>query len=55
MQVKVEEKSSDIGRCGCGRSPSGYCVGWHALSESEYAKKLAEFKVQQALLESKGE
>ena len=22
--------------CGCGRSPTGECIGWHALSEEEY-------------------
>lgn len=30
--------------CGCGRSPTGNCNGWHALSESEFAKRLAEYK-----------
>jgi hypothetical protein len=24
------------GLCGCGRSPTGKCVGWHALTEDEY-------------------
>ena len=23
-------------KCGCGRSPTGKCIGWHALSEEEY-------------------
>ena len=23
-------------RCGCGRSPNGVCVGWHALSIKDY-------------------
>lgn len=23
-------------KCGCGRSPNGKCVGWHALSFEEY-------------------
>ena len=26
-------------KCGCGRSPTGNCIGWHALSEEEYQKK----------------
>ena len=26
--------------CGCGRSPTGQCIGWHALSEEEYQQKL---------------
>ena len=23
-------------KCNCGRSPTGNCMGWHALSEEEY-------------------
>ncbi len=26
--------------CGCGRSPTGKCIGWHNLSEKEYQDKL---------------
>ena len=28
--------------CGCGRSPTGKCIGWHALSEEEYQNELAK-------------
>ena len=42
MQVRVEENSEDIGSCGCGRSPFGKCIGWHALSEDDYRQALAE-------------
>lgn len=28
--------------CGCGRSPTGQCIGWHSLSEEAYKQKLAE-------------
>ena len=31
-------------KCGCGRSPTGNCIGWHALSESDYQKKLEAYK-----------
>ncbi len=24
------------GTCGCGRSPTGNCIGWHGLSEEMY-------------------
>ena len=41
MQVKVQEK---IGSCGCGRSPTGDCCGWHALSEDAYREKLAQYE-----------
>lgn len=44
MQVRVDE--SDIGRCGCGRSPTGKCIGWHGLSEEMYREKLAEWEVE---------
>lgn len=31
------------GLCGCGRSPTGKCVGWHALNEQEYKLKRDEY------------
>ena len=30
--------------CGCGRSPTGKCIGWHALSEEEYQKKKKNYE-----------
>ncbi len=27
------------GTCGCGRSPTGDCIGWHALTEEMYQHK----------------
>ena len=36
MQIRVQENESDIGNCGCGRSPTGKCIGWHGLSEEMY-------------------
>ena len=33
--------SKNVNSCGCGRSPTGKCNGWHILSEEEYQKKLA--------------
>jgi hypothetical protein len=32
------------GKCGCGRSPTGVCCGWHALTESAYQQRLAEYQ-----------
>lgn len=29
--------------CGCGRSPTGECIGWHGLTEEDYKKKLEEY------------
>ena len=42
--------------CGCGRSPTGKCIGWHKLEEGEYREKLAEYEQKQlekALKETK--
>ena len=44
MQVKAQEK---IGTCGCGRSPTGDCIGWHALSNEEFNVKLNEWNQSQ--------
>lgn len=30
----------DFGKCGCGRSETGYCNGSHALTVEEYTTKL---------------
>jgi hypothetical protein len=30
--------------CGCGRSPTGYCVGWHSLSDDDFDKKIDEYR-----------
>ena len=46
MQVRANE---EIGNCGCGRSPTGKCIGWHALTNEQYKVKLQE----QQLSESK--
>ena len=29
--------------CGCGRSPTGKCVGWHGLNNEDYQAKLGEY------------
>ncbi len=31
------------GTCGCGRSPTGNCIGWHSLTKEVYESKLAEY------------
>jgi len=37
MTPKVETMKT--GTCGCGRSPTGNCIGWHSLSEEIYQHK----------------
>ena len=34
MSPSVEQMKQ--GTCGCGRSPTGDCCGWHALTEDQY-------------------
>lgn len=35
--------TSKLTKCGCGRSPNGFCLGWHSLSEEDYQLRLKEF------------
>ena len=44
MQVRANPNGK-IGTCGCGRSPTGDCCGWHGLSEDDYRQKLAEYEL----------
>ena len=37
MMAKPGDKT---GTCGCGRSPTGNCCGWHALTEEQYLDQL---------------
>ena len=39
VQVRVQENTEDIGKCGCGRSPTGKCIGWHGLTEEQYVER----------------
>ena len=43
MQVRANPNGR-IGTCGCGRSPTGDCCGWHGLSEDDFRQKLAEWQ-----------
>lgn len=42
MSPSVEQMKK--GTCGCGRSPTGDCCGWHGLTEEAFQKKLAEYQ-----------
>jgi hypothetical protein len=37
MSPSVEEMKK--GTCGCGRSPTGNCCGWHSLTEEQFAQR----------------
>jgi hypothetical protein len=42
MTPSVEQMKQ--GTCGCGRSPTGNCIGWHGLTEEAFQKKLVEWQ-----------
>lgn len=42
MTPSVE--SMKKGTCGCGRSPTGNCIGWHNLTEEQYQSELAKHR-----------
>ena len=48
----MQAKPGTAGLCGCGRSPSGKCCGWHALTEEAYKEKLADYEFQKYRIEA---
>ena len=44
MQVRAD---NEFGKCGCGRSPTGKCIGWHSLTEDAYKLKRDEYDLAQ--------
>lgn len=30
-------------KCGCGRSPTGFCIGWHKMSEAKFQEALINY------------
>lgn len=34
-------------KCGCGRSPTGSCIGWHNLTNEEYQKRKTQYDLQE--------
>lgn len=53
MQVRVKENAEEFGKCGCGRSPTGKCIGWHGLTEAEYADRKEKYETGQQDLSGK--
>jgi hypothetical protein len=45
MMSKLGDKT---GTCGCGRSPTGQCIGWHGLTEEGYMDRLNLWIAEQA-------
>jgi hypothetical protein len=46
MSPNVEQMKK--GTCGCGRSPTGNCCGWHALSEDAFKQRLEDYQTGKA-------
>jgi len=42
MTPRVEDMKK--GTCGCGRSPTGDCCGWHALTEDEFEDRREKYE-----------
>lgn len=38
MQVRASDPAK-FGNCGCGRSPTGKCMGWHGLTQEEFQQR----------------
>jgi hypothetical protein len=49
MQIRVQENSKQFGSCGCGRSPTGKCIGWHGLNEQQLKQAQDKYQEQQTL------
>ena len=47
MQVRVKEDANDFGSCGCGRSPTGKCIGWHGLNEEQLKEAQRQWELDQ--------
>jgi hypothetical protein len=53
MQIRVKEDPKDFGKCGCGRSPTGKCIGWHGLTEEQFQERLEKYQTGQQDLSGK--
>ena len=42
--TSATEGDTSMAKCSCGRSPTGLCVGWHALKKEDYEKKKKKYE-----------
>ena len=47
MQIRVKEDAKEFGKCGCGRSPTGKCIGWHGLNEEQLVEAQRQWDLEQ--------
>ena len=41
---RLAREKKKKGGCGCGRSPTGLCIGWHSFTEEKYLKYKKKYK-----------
>ena len=44
MQIRDKEDPKEFGKCGCGRSPNGKCIGSHGLTEEQFRERLEKYQ-----------
>ena len=54
MQVRKTEDGKVYALCGCGRSPTGDCCGWHSLTEEQYKIKKDEYELAEYQKQAEG-
>ena len=54
MQVRVDQFKGGGVPCGCGRSPTGKCIGWHGLTEDDYQIKKNQWELDQYKKQAQG-
>jgi len=47
MQIRATENAREFGKCGCGRSPTGKCIGWHGLNEEQLKEAQSQWELDQ--------
>jgi len=52
MTTFTTEDRQAASTCGCGRSPTGYCVGWHGLVEEDYLKERDQWELNKYMQEA---
>ena len=53
MSPSVEQMQKKQGTCGCGRSPTGDCIGWHGLTEEQFQQRKELYETGKADLSGK--
>ena len=54
MQVRAKDNGDDFGTCGCGRSPTGKCIGWHGLNEDQLVEARRIWDLEEYKKEAQG-